>query len=243
MFSLWVPIINSLIQNSKDPESVLLTFIKHIPLNWDGEIEDNDRKADQLRTYSVLAHYCCKYDILSQVKHPECSNIIIHFINQVNQYSREGHPVFVKYECLNLIGILYNIQGPTKGKATETPSDKQIIGETLRQVINRILNQFFPLWSSEIQPDTREKRHYEMIFDGMINLVTFSKNPHALSLFFRVIKEDETLLEYKLEHAIHVLVKKGFNKLPISEFLVRTKGLFLEFIDFDEEEAQTVRIS
>jgi hypothetical protein len=95
------------------------------------------------------------------------------------------------------------------------------------------MNQYFPLWSHEIKPDTREKRYYEMIFDGILNLITFSKSPHSLKLLYRVIKEDNTLLEYKLEHALHVLITQGINKCPLVEFLSHTKAIFTDFIDFD----------
>jgi len=97
------------------------------------------------------------------------------------------------------------------------------------------MNQYFPLWSHEIKPDTREKRYYEMIFDGILNLITFSKSPHSLKLLFRVIKEDNTLLEHKLAHALHVLITKGINKLSMVGFLSNIKLIFSEFIDFDNE--------
>ena len=95
------------------------------------------------------------------------------------------------------------------------------------------MNHYFPLWSYEIKPDTREKRYYEMIFDGLLNLITFCKNPLSLKLLYRVIKEDNTLLEHKLEQALHILITKGYNKLSLAEFLIHSKILFAEFIDFE----------
>ena len=241
LLSLWVPIINTIVQGTEDSTEVLKSFIRFLPREWKEPIEDDDRKADQLRTYSVLAHYCNKINLLDEEVFPESAELLTHFLNQVNEYSTHSHPVFVKYECLNLIGIIYNLKAPSKIKALG--NDKaHIIGEFLVNTIFRIMNQYFPLWSHEIRPDTREKRYYEMIFDGLINLITFSKNPHSLKLFFRVIKEDKTLLEYKLEHALHVLITKGFNKLTLSEFLVRSKLLFSEFIDFESDSTTQVRI-
>lgn len=74
-----------------------------------------------------------------------------------------------------------------------------------------------------------------MIFDGLLNLITFCKNPLTLKLLYRVIKEDKTLLEYKLAQALHALITKGINKLPLAEFLIKTKEIFSEFIDFESE--------
>jgi len=241
LLNLWVPIINTLMQSVEDSTEILKCFIRYLPREWKDPIEDDDRKADQLRTYSVLAHYCIKVNLLDESVFPECNELLTHFLNQINEHSHDKHPVFVKYECLNLTGIIYNLKSPNKSKSgNKSNIQSNIIGEVLCNSINRIMNQYFPLWSHEIRPDTREKRYYEMIFDGLINLIRFSKNTHALKLLYRVIKEDKTLLEYKLEHALHVLVTKGFNKLSLSEFLIRSKIVFAEFIDFDSDEFNSV---
>lgn len=141
---------------------------------------------------------------------------------------------------MNLVGIIYNLKSPVKDKRNGA-SKHVTIGEMLCNSLFRIMNQYFPLWSHEIRPDTREKRYYEMIFDGIVNLVTFSKNPHALKLLYRVIKEDKTLCEYKLEHALHIIIK-GLNSLSLAEFLVQTKIVFAEFIDFENESQSIVSL-
>lgn len=233
LLSLWVPIINTLIQGIEDPTEILKYFVRYIPREWKEPLDDDDRKADQLRTYSVISHYCKKMNLFDEGVFPEATELLTHFLNQITEYSHERHPVFVKYECMNLVGIIYNLKSPSKNK--RNGANHQIIGEFLCNSLFRIMNQYFPLWSHEIRPDTREKRYYEMIFDGILNLITFSKNPHALKLLYRVIKEDKTLCEYKLEHALHVLITKGINTLSLAEFLVQTKIVFAEFIDFDNE--------
>ena len=238
LLSLWVPIINTLIRGSEDSSEVLKAFIRYIPREWKDPIDDDDRKADQLRTYSVLWYHCKKTNLFEN-NSIECSELLTHFLNQINEYSGERHPVFVKYEWLNLVGIIYNLESPVKGQsgANNGGSSKgpRTIGEVLQSSLFRIMNQYFPLWSHEIKPDTREKRYYEMIFDGILNLITFSKSPHSLKLLFRVIKEDNTLLEHKLAHALHVLITKGINKLSMVGFLSNIKLIFSEFIDFDNE--------
>jgi hypothetical protein len=235
LLAQWVPIINTLLRIASDPIKVLRNFIKFIPQEWKEPLEDDDRKADQLRIYSVIAHNWKMQGLFKDPDWQESNLLLTHFLSQINDYSLEAHPVFVKYECLNLIGILYNLTCPTK-KANDVGITKQkIIGEVLQPTIFRIMNQYFPLWSHEIRPDTREKRYYEMIFDGLLNLITFCKNPLTLKLLYRVIKEDKTLLEYKLAQALHALITKGINKLPLAEFLIKTKEIFSEFIDFESE--------
>ena len=242
LLSLWVPIINTIIQGTDDASDILQCFMRYIPREWKEPLDDDDRKADQLRTYSVLAHYCKKANLFDDETVSESQELLTHFLNQINEYSHEKHPVFVKYECLNLVGIIYNLKSPVKTKSNGAGGSPKIIGELLRTSLFRIMNQYFPLWSSEIRPDTREKRYYEMIFDGLINLITFSKNPNALKLLYRVIKEDNTLCEYKLEHALNVLITQGINNLSLAEFLIHSKIVFAEFIDFDNESDAIVSI-
>lgn len=222
-------------QITNDPVEILKTFMKYIPQEWKDPLDDDDRKADTIRIYSVISHHAKKYNLFNDETFPENTLLLTHFINQINEYSNDKHPVFVKYECLNLIGILYNLKAPTKlsGNDGTGPSKQKIIGEIIQPAILRIMNHYFPLWSHEIKPDTREKRYYEMIFDGLLNLITFCKNPLTMKLLYRVIKEDKTLLEYKLSQALHILITKGINKLPLAEFLVHSKLMFSDFIDLE----------
>ena len=231
LLSMWIPIINALIQSSGDHSEILKWFMKYIPREWKEIPDDDDRKADQLRFYSVLSHHCQKLNLFNEATVPDSNRLLIHFMNQINDYSNEKHPVFIKFEWLNLIGILYNIKSPLKQKAEGV----KIIGEALCGAVFRIMNQYFPLWSYEIKPDTREKRYYEMIFDGLLNMISFSKNPQSIKFLFRVIKEDKNLLEHKLERGLHTLITKGINKLSQADFLVNVKMLLSEFIDFESE--------
>lgn len=128
----WIPIINTLVQIAKDPADVLKTFIKHIPQEWNEILEDDDRKADQIRIYSVVAHHAKKYNLFDPEVFPESSLILTHFINQINEYSYDKHPVFVKYECLSLIGIIYNIQAPMKKVDDNAVVKPKIIGEVIQ---------------------------------------------------------------------------------------------------------------
>jgi hypothetical protein len=105
-----VPIINTLIQGTEDSTKVLKAFIRYIPREWKEEFQDDDRKADQLRTYSVISYYCKKANIFEGDNTAEIDELLIHFMNQIHQYSDVKHPVFVKYECLNLVGIIYNLR-------------------------------------------------------------------------------------------------------------------------------------
>lgn len=240
LLAQWVPIINMLVQSASDHTDILKCFIRYIPREWKDPLEDDDKKADQMRTYSVLAYYCNKANLFDFEKVPESQKLLTHLINQIHDYSSEKHSVFVKYECLNLAGILYNLKSPVKPKNDGGDPKPKIVGDILCNSLLRIMNQYFPLWSTEIKPDTREKRYYEMIFDGILNLITFSKNPQALKLMYRVIKEDKTLLEHKLEIALHTLITKGINTLGQAEFLMHSRAIFAEFIDFDSDEQASV---
>lgn len=237
LLTMWIPIINSLVQNTDDYSDILKWFIRYIPREWKEIPEDDDRKADQLRFYSVLSHHCIKQNLFNEITVPDSNKLLTHFMNQINDYSSDKHPVFIKYEWLNLIGILYNIKSPLKQKFE---GGTKIIGEALGGAVLRIMNQYFPLWSYEIKPDTREKRYYEMIFDGILNIISFSKNPQAIKFLYRAIKEDKNLLEHKLERGLHNLITKSINKLSQADFLVNTKILFAEFIDFDADEQVVV---
>jgi len=184
-----------------------------------------------MRIYSVIAHHCKKQNLFNQGNLEESNLLLTHFLNQINEYSQESHPVFVKYEWLNLIGIIYNLHAPIKNHNAGTKP--KIIGEAIQPAILKIMNRYFPIWSHELKPDTREKRHYEMIFDGITNLIAFSKNPMTLKLLYSVIREEKTLLEDKLTQILHVLITKGINKLCLADFLIHWKMIFSEFIDFD----------
>ena len=58
--------------------------------------------------------------------------LLTHFINQINEYSYDRYPVFVKYECLSLIGIIYNIQAPAKKSDEKSVVKPKIIGEVVQ---------------------------------------------------------------------------------------------------------------
>lgn len=132
LLSLWIPIINTLIGSLDDPTEALKSFIRYIPREWKDPIEDDDRKGDELRIYSVLSHHCKKLNLFDEEKFPECTELLTHFLNQINEYSHDKHPVFIKYECLNLIGIIYNLKSPIKAKNNGAKANKGIIGEVLQ---------------------------------------------------------------------------------------------------------------
>ncbi len=90
----------------------------------------------------------------------------------------------MKYELLNLVGLIYDLE--LEGGI--------LVGESLTRTLTNLQNNYFPLHTKELKEESRDKRNFEMIFEGFLNVLVFSKHPLALKLLYRVIREERTLL-------------------------------------------------
>lgn len=77
-----------------------------------------------------------------------------------------------------------------------------MIGDELNKVLINLQNTYFPLHTKELKPESRDRRNFEMIFEGFLNVLCFSKHPKSLKLLYRIIREEKTILKDKLEKSI-----------------------------------------
>ena len=118
----------------------------------------------------------------------------------------------MKYELLNLVGLIFDL----------TLENGMMIGDMLSKTLNNLQNLYFPIHSKELKSETRDRWNFEMIFEGFLNVLVFSRHPKALKLLYWVIWEEKTLLKDKLTRSINVFVEKGINDMNCMEFFKTT---------------------